>query len=63
MEKIEYADLISGIWITREELIEQVKACPEFSHPDEVVVEDSEGTSYTGRDLCTMAGVTLQTQE
>ncbi len=60
---IKYADVVSGIWVTRTELFKQVRAYPVFTRPDEVAVVDSEGTEYTGRELCRMAGVKMKTIE
>jgi hypothetical protein len=52
---------------TREELLAQVRECPIFSDPDDVSAEslDDDGTKirYTGRELCEMAGVEMQTGE
>lgn len=60
---ITYTDLISGHEMTEGEMLDTVRACPHFSDPDGDSVMTSEGVSYTGRDLCRMAGVSLITDE
>lgn len=46
--------------LTRDQIIAMVRDCPIFTDPDLVAAVDTDGTQYTGRDLCDMAGVELQ---
>jgi len=57
-----YADTINGHFdMTREDLIELVKANPHFSNPEDVCFVDSEGDEYTGYDALEMAGCENET--
>jgi hypothetical protein len=53
-----FADTINGVFdMTRQDVIDMVKANPYFSNPEDVAFVDSEGTEYTGYDVLEMAGV------
>lgn len=52
-----------GPMMTKDEMLDQVRACPSFSSPDDVCIWCEDGTGYTGHELCDMAGVAMEVAE
>ena len=49
--------------MTRDYVIDFVKEFPFFTDPDTIGIIDSNGVKYTGRELCTMAGIRILSKE
>ena len=49
--------------MTRDDVIDFVWEFPFFTDPDTVGIVDSNGIEYTGKDLCTMAGIRILRKE
>ena len=63
-KKVMYADVINGVFdMTMEDVIKLVKENPFFTDPEEVFIEGTDGTTYTGYDLLEMAGVKNQYED
>ena len=52
-----YSSVVSEDWMTLEDVLDEVRQEPAFTHPDHVSVIGSDGVRYTGDDLLEMAGV------
>jgi len=46
--------------LTEEQLFDLVRENPTFTDPDDVFAEDTNGNTYTGRDVCYMANVEIE---
>ena len=49
--------------MTKADVIDFVWEFPFFTDPDTVGIIDSNGVKYTGRELCTMAGIRILSKE
>jgi hypothetical protein len=58
MKKVMYADTMNGKYdMTWDDVMDQVKENPFFTHPEKVAIVSSDGVEYTGQDLLDAAGV------
>ena len=59
-----YATINNGNFnMTLDDVISFVWEFPFFTDPDIVGIIDSNGIEYTGKDLCTMAGIRILSKE
>ena len=57
MKKNIFSSVVDGSEMTWDEVIEQVKENPVFTHPDHVSIIGSDGATWTGDELLKEAGV------